>query len=317
MRNPSQDKQILRIILIFGIAVMIFLIALIIIEIYFEESGLSALLKGIISFLAAVIPSALLFFREYAKNDRENQPVVSLVENDASKVGRDTFDVFLFGHSGTGKTSFIQRLFTFDTSPLRSTKHFDYYEIMVPVNLQGLNNKANTIKVRIADYKGQDVTQLFEAARDNMYIDAILFFADVAPAYDEAGHKLEKEEIVELMAKDFEGVLQKRVDTHTNKYLSEFLLQAVFTYASSDYLKSVRLVINKYDILESLQKAGVIEPSVDLDQYTRGLFEEVDHNLRRFCHENEILDYSTELVSIIESKRIRALFTGLLKASAN
>lgn len=74
MRAPSQDKQILRIILIFGIAVMIFLIALIIIEIYFEESGLSALLKGIISFLAAVIPSALLFFRNTPKTTGKTNP---------------------------------------------------------------------------------------------------------------------------------------------------------------------------------------------------------------------------------------------------
>ncbi len=295
---------------------MIFLIALILIEIYFEEAGLSALLKGIISFLAAVIPSALLFFREYAKSNREPKPVMSLVERDNFSTGQETFDVFLFGHSGTGKTSFIQRLFTFDTSPLRSTRHFDYYEITVPVNLQGLNGNNGSIEVRIADYKGQDVTQLFEAARENMYIDAILFFADLAPAYDDAGHKLEKEHVLQIMTEDFEGVLQKRVDTHKNKYLSEFLLQAVFTYASSDYLKSVRLVINKYDILESLYESGVIEPLVPLEAYAKGLFEEVEVNLRRFCQENEILDYSTELVSIIESKRIRELFTDLLKASA-
>ena len=307
MADKSSKKELK----ILGSYLIIGFIIFIVIMHFFEENDV--IITGFFSLLTVTIP---LLIREYyasKKEDKVQRGGEDIIRNDKEipLSSKDTFDVFLFGHSGSGKTTFIQRLFTFDTSPLKSTKEFDYYSVEVPIKLKHLN-KNHTINVKIADYKGQDVTQLFEAARKNYFIDSIIFFADVAPCYDDNGRKLNLEDVLDLMSNNFEEQLFKRINVHRYKYLSEFLMQAVFTYASSDYLKSVRLVINKFDILETLQDRGVIDPTIDLENYVKNLFKEPIFHLQKFCKKNEIEDFKTVVVSAAKSYNTRETFTDIL-----
>ena len=175
----------------------------------------------------------------------------------------------------------------------------------------------STITVQIADYKGQDVTQLFEAAKKKSYIDTIIFIADVAPTHIEKQEKLSNEQIIKLYSDDFENELTKRINVHRYKYLSEFLMQAVFTYAASNFLKSVRFVINKIDILEKLQERQIIDNKLDIEEYVLNQYSETIYHLKEFCTHNDIVDFKTILISAEKSKNTKEMFTDLLNRFSN
>ncbi len=298
--------KILKIILIIVLMLILAFLSFMMYQGIFD----SKVIIAILSLITVTIPLIIKEISKHYSNKQKESVDDTVSKNNILMSGENTFDVFMYGHSGSGKTTFIQRLFTFDTSPIESTPSFDYYQFDVPLKMK--DNEKSTITVQLADYKGQDVTQLFEAAKKNSYIDTIIFIADVAPTHSEKKEKLSNEQIIKLYSDDFEKELNKRINVHRHKYLSEFLMQAVFTYAASDFLKSVRFVINKIDILEELKKRQIIDSQLDIEEYVLNQYSETIHHLKEFCSHNDIIDFKTILISAEKSKNTKEMFTDLL-----
>lgn len=210
---------------------------------------------------------------------------------------KDTFDIFLFGHSGSGKTTFIQKSITIGNSPLKSTEYFNYHSRKkFSLDLDG-----PCIDINIADYRGQYPEQVFDEAKKNLFINVLILFADLAPSHDDDGNELSDEEIINLMSKDWKKCLNNRLEDH-NECLSKTTLQIIFgsMYGSKHFkhLKSVRFIINKFDILETLQQRGVIDNEIILKEYVEKLFKNRIMHVKRFCEENDIKDFKFEILTL-------------------
>lgn len=319
-QKKGNENQILKIVIVILVATLLFVILTLIFE---PNEPITKLITAVISLATATLP---LIIRMLSPNPNhlENNSIVSNDEISPPISNDETFDLFIYGHSGSGKTSFIKKLFVFGKGNTVSTENFDYYTPDVFLDIKAIkgskrNQKANKkIQTNIADYKGQKVTQIFDGLQKNPYVNAVLFFADVAPSYSEEGRKLTHSQIIELMSENFEEELMKRVNIHRNKYLSEFLIQAVFEYAyNRENLKSVRFVVNKMDILEDLQNKGIIDKDVNLEEYVLEIYQETIGHIEKFCKANSIPYFQTELISATKSMNTREMFTELLEEYSN
>lgn len=320
-KPQKKERKPVDTLIIYGLVLLASLILFTIITTFIIDFGkseaLGKIITGIFSLLVVTVP---LIIKEYLTSEKEQKGINSLLalndEDDFPVSGEDTLDIFIYGHSGSGKTTFIKEVFTFSTSPPKSTEVFDYYLFHVSKRLKDVN-KNKTIDIKVADYKGQDVNQFIEEARENYFIDALIFMVDVAPGYGENGEKLTIDEVVSLMSDNFEEELTKRVNVHRHKYLSEFLLQVVFKHTSSDFLKSVRLLINKFDVLETLQERGVIDENINLEEYAKELYQETISHIEKFCKVNDIEDFKTVVVSAEKNHQTKKIVTELLDKFTN
>jgi len=295
MNRPLKIVLVIFLILIIG-----FLSFLLFRLIFATGSDTDKILTGILSFFTALIPLAIKELREVFTNEKEVK----------DSQDYEAYDIFVYGHSGSGKTTLIQRLFTFDLTPLETTSAFDYYETPIPLNLKSLTKK-DLITIRIADYKGQDVNQILDAAKINEKINTLLLIADVAPAYSK-GNSLSEDNIYNLFKENHQHEIVKRLRDH-EKYLSEFLLQVVFKDVYNPYLKSVRLIINKCDILEKLKNDKIIPVDTDIDEYAKSFFKEIISHIEQFCNVNDITDFQVITVSATHLKNIKEMFSVLLE----
>lgn len=260
----------------------------------------SNLVMLVLSFVLAVMPLTLKSFRVIW----ESSAKVNVNKNSS------TFDILTYGHSGSGKTEIIKELFTFGSTESTSTLTFDYYDFQVPLHLERTQKK-NLIDVKIADYRGQDCTQMYEAAKENHEVNALLFIVDIAPAYVN-GKKYKDEEIIFMFSNDPETEIKKRVFQHY-KYINEFSMRAVFKYSYSETLKSVRLIINKIDLLQELQRMHYLEPSLDIHEYARSFFAETIEHLEKYCKDNDITDFKVITTSATRHINVREMFGQLLE----
>lgn len=295
------NRTLKTVLVIFLIMIIGFLSFLLFRLIFTTGSDTDKIVTGILSFFTALIPLAIKELREVFVKATEKE---KKQEQDL-----DAFDIFVYGHSGSGKTTLIQRLFTFDVTPLESTSAFDYYETPIPLNLKSLTKK-DLINIRIADYKGQDVNQILDAAKINEKINALLLIADIAPAYKK-GSSLSETQVYDLFKENHQNEIEKRLRDH-EKYLSEFLLQVVFKDVYNTYLKSVRFIINKCDILEKLKNDKVIPVETDIDEYAKSFFKEIIAHIEQFCKVNDITDFQVVTVSATHLKNIKEMFSLLL-----
>ncbi|MFN0203655.1 MAG: GTPase domain-containing protein [Bacteroidia bacterium] len=216
-------------------------------------------------------------------------------------------DIFIYGHSTSGKSTLIQKSFTLGDEELISTEDFSYYEFDRELGL-GHNSK---VRIRIADYRGQKPVQFLEELKLKTRISALIFIVDVAPAYNSMGVKYTDNEIYALMSKDPDNVLRERVRDH-EKYMNEFLLQIVFQFAMSKDLKSIYLLINKVDILEHLQRLGVIDKEIIIEDYAKSFFFSIADEIKKFCSHNNINDFKVVCVSAREYKNTASVFKGII-----
>ncbi|MFM9949210.1 MAG: GTPase domain-containing protein [Saprospiraceae bacterium] len=264
-------------------------------------------LSGVLAFFTALLPFIFTEVRKafFEKDDNgKNGKQLDLDDE-------DVFDIFIYGHSGSGKTTLIQRLFTYNAEQLQSTQTFDYYETSISPNLNSLQSRKEQIKVRIADYKGQDVNQVLGAAKRNLKINALLLVADIAPSHDEHGNKLSDDEVYHMMKNNRDQTVRDRLRKH-DKYLSEFLLQVVFKYIYSTHLRSVRLIINKVDILERLQYEGLIPKETNVEEIAKCYFAEIQGHIKKFCESNGIIDFEVVTISAMQHQNITQMFGKIL-----
>jgi hypothetical protein len=219
----------------------------------------------------------------------------------------DKLDIFIYGHSASGKSTFIQRLFTIGTNELKSTVDFDYYEYDRPEDVGGKRK----VKIRIADYRGQNPAQILEQIKKNTSIDCLLYMVDIAPAYSSSMKKYRDEEVIGVMAKDVEKSILDRVKEH-DEYMSKFLLKIVFEYSMNPKLKSVYFLINKIDVLEKLQGLGIIDKEVDIEEYAKSFFMSRIEEVNKFCVQNNIVDFQTYCISTVQHKNIHTILSNIV-----
>jgi GTPase SAR1 family protein len=221
------------------------------------------------------------------------KPTLSIWQRIFTSAHQRKIDIFVYGHSASGKSSFIQRTFTLGVEPLVSTPDLSYYEFDETVDL---DKSTGTIKIRIADYRGQDPAQILEAIQKNTHIDCLIFMADISPAYHHTRRKYSDDEVLGLLTENVEEVIHERLKDHED-YLNRFLLQIVFKYAMNPNLKKVYLVINKIDFLQELQKRGTIPRNVDIEDYAKSFFLKIEDNINTFCVNNDITHFKVYCVS--------------------
>lgn len=220
----------------------------------------------------------------------------------------EMLDIFIYGHSASGKSTFIQRTFTLGTDKLNSTDDFDYYEFNRPKNM----GSADQIKFRIADYRGQNPAQLLEQIKRNQAIDCLLFMVDIAPPYsDSMKAYYSTDELLAVMAQDVEKCIYERVQDH-KAYMSRFLLQIIFQYALNPNLKSVYFLINKMDLLEKLQQWGKIDRTLDLEVYAKSFYNSIIKEVKTFCDNNNIDDFQIHCISNHQSRNIHQIITNIV-----
>lgn len=219
----------------------------------------------------------------------------------------ETLDIFIYGHSASGKSTFIQRTFTLGTDKLNSTDDFDYYEFNRATNM----GSADQIKFRIADYRGQNPAQLLEQIKQNRAIDCLLFMVDIAPAYSASMKAYSSDELLAVMAKDVEKCIYERVEEH-KAYLSRFLIQIIFQYALNPNLKSVYFLINKIDLLEQLQQLDKIDRTLNIEAYAKSFYKSIIGEIKKFCEHNDIEDFQTHCISNHQYKNIHQIITNMV-----
>jgi hypothetical protein len=110
-------------------------------------------------------------------------------------VKKSVYRICIFGRAGSGKSTFIGTAFTFINPNIdrRSTEFFVYHDFKVQLGLK------NFVDVAIADYKGQDPSQVilhaspdFFGSQGDRVLNGVLFIVDLVPRKtDEQGKPLE------------------------------------------------------------------------------------------------------------------------------
>lgn len=231
------------------------------------------------------------------------------------------YKICIFGRAGSGKTTFIKAAFTFDSPTVRrSTEVFDCYEYKVQLGLK------ESINVAIADYKGQKPSQIiyhspvdFFGSKGNRSINAILFFVDLVPRKaDDNGNSLnDKEMLAWLKEGSTKEKLEARVKEHYD-YINESILEVLFTSLYSERLKSIRLIINKLDLIESLVDDGYLSLGSfrNAEDYALHKFDRMIKEITRACSDLKLDDFYTEKISAKKRSNLKPLIVSLLSRSA-
>ena len=131
---------------------------------------------------------------------------------------------------------------------------------------------------------------------------------DILPIKDENGYPLaQPQTALQWLKNDTEQKLQARAEEHC-----VFIIGGLpFIFPHLRELRSVRLVINKYDIIEELLKQRHETPQVyeEMENYIRELFKPVEEELKKACDRNNIQDFEVAFISAREDKNTRRLLS--------
>ncbi len=225
--------------------------------------------------------------------------------------------IYLYGMAGSGKTSLMKSWLQADQKPEKSTEVFDYYPHQVLDSVE----QQKYIKINIADYQGQKQSGIINNEKLRL-ANAILFVVDVVPRYDESYNLLDtSNKQIEWLSHSTAKKIHQRVDDHRIYIMGS--LEPLFDRLFNKHLYSIRLVINKYDLIEKLGKKGLL-PDLDSDadsnqiqKYAIGLFKDIETEIRRACQVNQIQDFSVSLISTSTDLNVRNLLRGIIKTYKN
>jgi len=231
-----------------------------------------------------------------------------------------TCRIYLFGATGAGKTTLIENLLAAAAAPPvhKPTEFFDLYSNRISMDARGNQH----VGVEMADYKGEkqsqimDVSEDFAGPKDDRRINAIFFVVDAVPRrYDEKANILDDDATYEWLRTDTLAKIKQRVDEHL-LYITKYSIEVVFSNVVSPQLFSVRLVINKIDLIRRAAANGLL-PGIDntsSSQFICNQFRTIDENIAEACRVNGITDYSVHLISAKHDEGIRAMFAGVIKS---
>ncbi len=297
------NKKALLTIFIFAITIIL------IIWCIFAVFGSST--EAVVSiFILIVVPVAGLVFR----------PIRDDIESsiDGFFTSENAYKICIFGRSGSGKTTFIETAFTLinPNTDRKSTLFFDYYQFKAQVTLK------DSIDIEIADYRGQNPSQIilkapekFFGFEENRQLNALLFIVDLIPKRkDEYDHILNDEALLTwLKTDDPIEVIEKRIREHY-EYINEGVLELLFSSLYSDKLKSVKLLINKTDLVNKLVDDGYVTltSGSTVEEYARKRFQLMIKNISRACQELEIDDFSVLSISAKKPGTLNPIISDLL-----
>jgi hypothetical protein len=280
-------------------------------------STLSSANSGVLNFLSTILAASVIGLGSISL-----KPVRQFLETADRPLDASILTLYLFGQAGSGKTTLIKNFFTAEELGVeRSTEEFVYYDnIEVCVDVE----TGKRIKVHTADYKGEKPSQAivsispdFIGKEGDRVVNAIIFIVDVAPRYlNREGKVLADHEILKLYKTDAEGRILKRVQEHA-EYISKPILQILFaTVYNRQRLRSVRLLINKIDLIEKMIEKGYL-PNLELTQaetFTRKLFKEIEDNVRAACEANQIADFAVYVVSETQGTNMGLVRSELIRS---
>ncbi len=234
--------------------------------------------------------------------------------------------IFLYGRGGSGKTTLIRYIMSLETLRNRynsSTQYAEYYRgefYNSPSPSRRFNRKYKDT-IHIADYKGQAPTEALGGRKSFMaQVNAIIFIVDVVhPDPKSDGNIMSDSALVEWLSYDTEEKIDSRIIQHV-AYIGDAILSVIFGSILSvnrNRLRSVRLVINKIDIVKKLMIKGclpdVASSGLSPEDYVRKKFQPIEKYIRDACNQNGILDVSFNVVSLTEGTGVRDLMRGLIQ----
>ena len=236
--------------------------------------------------------------------------------------------IFLYGRGGSGKTTLIKSILSLEELRNRyqsSTEDSEYYEgvFNYAPNLGRRFKRKYTVPVNIADYKGQAPTQAIGLRkRFKSQVNVMLFIVDIvhpSPKSDGnmmSGEPMSDESLIEYLSSDTEKKINERFIQHV-AYIGDAILSVIFSdilSANRNNLRSVRLVINKIDIVQRLMIKGCLPGFSSAEDYVKSKFSPIEKYVFEACRQNGIFDVKVEVVSLTSGTGVRDLFQGLIKA---
>ncbi|MFM2432254.1 MAG: hypothetical protein RLZZ511_3468 [Cyanobacteriota bacterium] len=275
------------------------------IELLFSSNQFPGL--TLVSFLLAVLLGALLLlaaviFFPPVKQAFQSIGLTEKSLKSADQAAENTLNLLVYGLRGSGKTTLIKKLLTIDELGLEpSTLESKVYQGQIMLGLAA--NQA--VNLRIADYYGEKPSNFldmveteFTQSSGGAIANAMIFFVDIAPRGTSFDGDLLSDEAI--LAQMDQAAIAKRIQDHES-YLSNSTLEILFSRVVSENLQSVRLLINKADLVEVLYAQQGLKRKFDSPEaWVRSLISRIDQDLQQVCQANG-LDYSSHFVSLTKS----------------
>lgn len=234
-------------------------------------------------------------------------PIKNKIKNQVKNLyyeNKKSFKILIYGVGRSGKSTTINNIFKLCNPEYhreKSTEAFSIQEGYVTL----LNNKKYNIA--IADYKGQKQSQIlsdthehqnFFGAKEDRQINAILFIVDMfSEEKDDNDIPVSDQEILNRYQYNSDLFIKKKAEDN-NLYINRYNLGPVFDVAyNSENLRSVRLLINKADLLETLINNGNIKSVTSTYDYATSLYADTIQSIKSYCDKNKINDFSTYVIS--------------------
>lgn len=228
--------------------------------------------------------------------------------------------VLFVGLGRSGKTSIIRHILTEDTPKEEiSTETFDIYDETKRI---GLKDPVRYI-VSIADYKGQKISQItvnnppsFFGPAGKRQINAVIFVVDLFPEMaDRPGKIKEDYDLVDLYQEDALEKIQARVASQ-REYITKYTIEQIFEAAyNSSQLFSVRLFINKVDLLREIVRRGYL-PDIGQqtpEEFGKEMYAPLIEQLDQACAINKIDDFSVHPVSAKTGENLQPVFSDIVE----
>ena len=223
---------------------------------------------------------------------------------------KQEYAICFYGYAGSGKTSLANSWFTGEPSSHGSTTDIKLYRV-------SRDTRKGSITLLILDYKGQKPSQMTTRIPDKFRgilgrTNAAIFIVDIVDRYDDSGNPLEKEEQqIRWLSQNTEEKIEKRISEHL-QYINGSL-EIVFSVITNPNLKSIRLVINKFDIFREVYKYIPNPNNLSPEEYCKKLFEKIYDEVNKACQANRIRDFQVEVISAKHDEGTRKLLNGILE----
>lgn len=230
--------------------------------------------------------------------------------------------IFIVGLGRSGKTSIIKHILT-GNAP-RQEKSTDSFFIREGKQTLDLENP-DEITVSVVDYKGQQQSQVttdsyqypeFFGKPGLRLINVLVVVVDLFPELENSkGKVLADGQLIKRYKKNAKERIEERIKEH-EEYINQYFIQQLFTLTSAKKLFSVRLLVNKVDLLREVVACGYLPEVTEktMKLYAKGLLKKISGDISAACRKNNIDDFSIHLVSAKKGDNLKLIFGNLFES---